>query len=251
MLNFGFWTNGVASPAEAQNMLCSVVGRVAELNSARCLIDVGSGLGAPAMQWGLEYRSLGILSMNINRDQLLRAMPKDMGEKSGPSHTDIALVNGTSVALPFSAGAADRIIALEAAQHFRPLTEFVTECRRVITPGGLLVIAMPVTSTRMRGLVSLARLGILSFTWSSEHYSLEYVKSVIEHNGFRITELRRIGHQVYEPLAEYYLSNRAALREKILKEYPLLIEKILCRSIKKMRQASRDGVIDYVLIKAC
>jgi cyclopropane fatty-acyl-phospholipid synthase-like methyltransferase len=244
MLNFGYW-NSVGDPVLAQQELCSLVGDLAELQSAKKLIDLGSGLGAPAKYWKSKYDPLEVVCVNINRQQLLESMASDVDNRSVQSS-----VNATSVILPFPAGSADRIVALESAQHFRPLAEFIKECRRVLTPGGILVLAIPVTSHPLHGLSKLLKLGILSFTWSSEHYSAEQVNSALSSNGFQITSLQRIGHEVYEPLTRYYVENRPSIRKRILEYYPAFLESILHRSLLKMRQASEAGLIDYLLIKA-
>jgi SAM-dependent methyltransferase len=235
MLNFGYWNGGAAGPVAAQNDLCSLVGDIAELGSAKRLVDVGSGLSAPAARWKSAHGALDISCVNINFQQLQSAR-----------QAAVQLLNATSTLLPFSDGSADRIVALESAQHFRPLEKFVKEAGRVLEPGGLLVIAIPVV-TRAR---PFFKLGILSWTWSSEHYELEYVKSAIASNGFEIREIRHIGRQVYGPLTDYYVLHRGALRERILKRYPSFLEKVLYRSLLKMRDVSRKGIIDYVIIKA-
>ncbi|MEW6604550.1 MAG: methyltransferase domain-containing protein [Thermoproteota archaeon] len=234
MLNFGYW-DGTADPVVAQDNLCSLVGRIAELGSARRLVDIGSGLSAPAAQWQSAFSSLDISCVNINFQQLLIARKEK-----------VSLLNATSTVLPFSAESVDRVVALESAQHFRPLDRFIRESERVLEPGGLLVIAIPVMSRSH----SFFRLGILSWTWSSEHYELEYVKSIIEKNGFEIKEIMKIGHQVYEPLTKYYVQNRGSLRERILKKYPAFLESILYRSLLKMADVSRKEIIDYVIIKS-
>lgn len=235
MLNFGYWDNA-SDPVAAQNNLCSLVDEVAELSSAMRLVDIGSGLSAPAARWKTAHDSLEISCVNINFQQLLAARQAN----------NVSLLNATSTILPFADGSADRIVALESAQHFRPLDRFVSESRRVLQPAGLLVIAIPVITRSL----PFFKLGILSWTWSSEHYELEYVKSTIENNGFEIKDVRHIGHQVYEPLADYYALHRGALRKKILDKYPAFLENILYRSLLKMKDVSREEIIDYVIIRA-
>lgn len=238
MLNFGYW-DGTLDPLIAQDNLCSLIGRIAELDSARRLVDVGSGLSAPAAYWKSLFDSLDINCVNINFQQLLFA-------KKATTTVSSSLLNATSTDLPFSDRSVDRVVALESAQHFRPLDRFISESRRVLEPCGLLVIAMPVMSRSH----PFYRLGILSWTWSSEHYELEYVKSVIEKNGFEINETRCIGHKVYEPLTRYYVQNRDSVRRRILKKYPAFLESILYRSLLKMDYVSRKEMIDYVIIKS-
>lgn len=242
MLNFGYW-KGAREPVEAQHNLCSLVGDLAELSSAKRLVDVGSGLGAPAIQWN-EAFSPEIYCVNINYRQSL------LGAELANSHRGISFVNSTCTALPFSDRSADRIVALESAQHFKPLERFISESRRILNDGGILVIALPVMKQSDGHLRAVAKLGILSFTWSSEHYGMDYVRSVVERGGFAINDIRRIGHQVYEPLADYYLENRRILRESILREYFPFVEQVLYKSLLKMKDASARGTIDYIIIKA-
>ena len=241
MLNFGYW-DGARDPIEAQEKLCRMMAEFSDLSSARVLIDAGSGLGAPALYWLANYPELGVVCLNINKKQL--------GQTLVHRGARLSAVNATSVTLPFATASADRIIALESAQHFRPLAGFIKECRRVLSPEGTLAIAIPVTSHTLHGAEKLLRLGILSFTWSSEHYSADQVRSALETEGFRIIRELPIGHKVYEPLADYYTANRASIRQRILEEYPGFVESVLYRSILKMRRASQEGLIDYLVIKA-
>lgn len=248
MLNFGFWDGIGDDPLAAQRRLCDLAGELAELRSGTRLIDVGSGLGAPASHWISSHGNLETVAcLNLNRKQLRDAV---VVSHDASLRGSLLRVNGTSVMLPFPANSYDRIIALESAQHFRPLADFASECRRALVPGGIIVLAVPVTHRPLRGLDKLLRLGILSLTWSSEHYSAEHVISALEKSGFKILETRRIGRHVYEPLSSYYLRNRESIRQKIVSQYPAFVESVLFRSILKMRKASEAGLIDYLIIKA-
>ena len=109
-------------------------------------------------------------------------------------------------------------------------------------------MAIPVTA-KAKGFEPF-KLGILSFTWSSEYYQLDHVKSAIEENGFEAREITHIGRRVYEPLTDYYARNRDSLREKILSRYPAFLENVLYKSLLKMKQVSEKGIIDYVIVKA-
>jgi hypothetical protein len=68
-------------------------------------------------------------------------------------------------------------------------------------------------------------------------------------NGFSISSETLIGSNVYDPLADYYEKNRSSLKKLILNQYSSYVEKILFKSIKKMKKASQDNIIDYVLLK--
>ena len=256
MLNFGYWKNNPADPLSAQNELCKIVGHMANLDSASNVLDVGSGFSAPATYWRTLYKNINITCININFQQLVSSTKlvgnniSDMKEKSYAllQTDDVRFVNATSTTLPIPDRSVDRVIALESAQHFRPLDQFIRESKKALKNNGVLVIAIPVTKTPSK-LASIMKLGILSLTWASEHYSLGYVKSTIINNGFQISEIQSIGPYVYEPLTDYYIKNRKHLRERILMRYPSYLENILYRSLLKMKHASQKGIIDYVLIK--
>ena len=257
MLNFGYWQGDVNSPVKAQSNLCNLVGNLADLRSSRTLIDVGSGYGAPALEWSREYRLGDIVCVNINSHQLANEFKLALNkiENAQAFHTrclrtGITYINSTSLCLPFATGTVDRIIALESAQHFKPFDSFIAESYRILKPKGILVVAMPVTVSLGNVLKKLFKLGILNLTWSSEHYELEYVKSAIRKFRFKITNEIMIGTQVYEPLALYYIQNRKDLRQKITTHYPSYIEKILCKSLVKMMSVSKKGLIDYIVLKA-
>ena len=254
MLNFGFWKNNPADPLEAQNELCKMVGEIADLGSARTVLDVGSGFSAPAEYWKSRFENINVTCINTNFQQLVLST-KLLGNSisKSKSHSllqtnDIGFVNATSTALPISNNYIDRIIALESAQHFRPLVQFVRESKRVLKNNGIFIIAIPVTKIPSKP-ASFMKLGILSLTWASEHYSLDYVKSTIINEGFSISEIQSIGLYVYEPLADYYIKNRKHLRERVLKKYPSYLENILYKSLLKMKQVSQNEIIDYVVIK--
>ncbi|MCV0411747.1 MAG: class I SAM-dependent methyltransferase [Nitrosarchaeum sp.] len=235
MLNFGYWEENTIEPIAAQENLCSYFGSMAELENAKTVVDVGSGLSAPAIFWRKNYGYLKLFCVNINYKQL---------HFSGPQK-NIEFINSTSTKLPFSNASVDRVLALESSQHFKPLKDFISESKRVLKSEGVFTLALPVTLQH----TSMFKLGILKFTWSSEHYRLDHVKKLVKLGGFKIHDEQLIGNQVYTPLANYYIENRKKLKKSILQKYPNYVEKILYKSILKMKKASDQKIIDYVVLK--
>jgi len=291
MLNFGYWTLTTTNPIEAQVKLCELVGIFADLKSTKKVIDIGSGFCAPALLWNLRYNNnddnlFDIFCVDINLKQLheslenITSLPLARITNSASSYEMVipdaaagckqtrannaatkSLVNATATTLPFANNCVDRIIALESAQHFKPLSKFLSESKRILKPEGLIVIALPVIGQKLSQLPSLlqfAKLGILNFTWASEHYSLEKITSELKTEGFEIEDIQHIGHRVYEPCADYYIQNRRVLKKRfktrayshvgsLLIEF---VESMLYFSALKMKGSSQKEIIDYVLIKA-
>ena len=235
MLNFGFWTDKIKEPILAQENLCDFFGKLAELDNAQTVVDVGSGLSAPAIFWRNHYEKLNLNCVNINYKQLCF---------SGPEK-NIEFINSTSTKLPFADNSVDRVLALESSQHFKPLDSFISESKRIMKKSGILALALPVTLSH----ASIRKMGILKFTWSSEHYGADFIKKLVVDKGFTITDERLIGDQVYDPLADYYVKNRDSLKKSIKQKYPDFVEKILFKSMLKMKKSSEEKMIDYLILK--
>ncbi len=265
MLNFGYWNKETKSPLEAQYTLSNIIGDFASLNTAKTIIDVGSGYSSPALQWKLQNNLLQIICININFQQLKCAI-KNSSRKSFKDKDKIIYsskqenvlrnklfhLNSTSTILPIKSNSIDRIIAFESAQHFKPFKDFIEESNRILNKTGFLIIAMPIINNKNQ-IISIplfVKLGILALTWASEHYELEYITSIIKSNRFLIKDIRYIGSNVYSPLAKYYIQNRTRLKVKVIKEYSKFFEHILYKSLLKMNDVSSKGVIEYILIKA-
>ncbi len=241
MLNFGYWHKEDISPVNAQNRLCNKIGKLAELNSAKSLLDIGSGLSLPAIMWNISYPNIDISCLNINYTQLQLAQKIVNGKTLNQT---IHEINSTSTMLPFLTNSVERIIALESAQHFKPFNNFIAESYRVLKKDGILTIAIPVIKKKS----SMRNLGILALTWSSEHYSERFVINEITKK-FKLIKKIEIGPNVFEPLANYYFKNRKKLQNKILTKYTSYVENILFKSLLKMKKASNEGIIDYLIIK--
>ena len=217
MLNFGYWENGSTTPIAAQQALCSKVGKLGELDSAENMIDVGSGVAGPARFWSNEYPELDIICVNTNFTQLQNAISAKNIER-------INQHNSTSANFPFASDSIDRVIALESAQHFKDFDSFISESKRVLKNNGILVIAIPVARKFEN---SLMKLGILSFTWSSEHYSTDFIKTKLKDHNLEIMEIDSIGEKVYSPLTKFYTQNRKEIKQNLKSVFPSYLEKIL------------------------
>ena len=239
MLNFGYWDGNVESPIIAQQELCNKVAKLAELDSAENLLDVGSGIGGPAKFWSTTYTKLSIICVNSNFTQLQDAVLRAKSE-------NINQCNSTSAKFPFKSNSFERIIALESAQHFKNIENFISESNRVLKENGVFLIAIPVAN---KSDDRITKLGILSFTWSSEHYGVEHIKEKLKKYDLEILSIEFIGEHVYPPLTDFYLENRSEIKEKLNAVYPSYLEGILHKSLLKMKKVSNEKIIDYVLIK--
>jgi len=247
MLNFGYWDNKTITPLDAQKKMCTIFGKKALLSSEQNIVDVGSGISSPAIQWSLEYSPVKLSCVNINITQLQDSLKNaNKSIKEDNINENFNFLNATATTLPFEKESVERVLALESAQHFKPLKNFISESYRILKKNGILALAIPVMAENHS--ISMIKLGSLSLTWPSEHYSTEFVKSSLKQEQFKNIDLQKIGSNVYEPLANYYIENRESIKNKILQYYPAYVEKILFKSLNKMKQVSEKKIIDYILV---
>jgi len=247
MLNFGYWDDKTRTPLEAQKKMCTIFGKKALLSSEQNIVDVGSGISSPAIQWSKEYSPVKLSCVNINFTQLHDSIKNaNKSIKADNINENFNFLNATATTLPFEKESVERVLALESAQHFKPLKNFISESYRILKKNGILALTIPVMSENHSA--SMIKLGSLSLTWPSEHYSTEFVDSSLKQERFRNIDLQKIGSNVYEPLAKYYIENREAIKHKIIQYYPAYVEKILFKSLNKMKQVSEKKIIDYILV---
>ena len=70
-----------------------------------------------------------------------------------------------------------------------------------------------------------------------------------QHAQDTLMEIDSIGEKVYSPLTKFYTENRNVIRQNLNSVFPSYLEKILYKSLLKMKEVSESKTIDYVLIK--
>jgi len=243
MLNFGYWEEGIISPLDAQKKMCEIFAQKAQLNSNQNIVDVGSGFGDPAFLWYSQYKPVNLTCINTNFKQIQISNNKSIKNNL---NDNLNFLNSTATSLPFVNESVERVVALESAQHFKPLKIFIYESFRILKKNGIMALAIPVMLANHA--YPMLKLGTLSMTWSSEHYSIDFVKSIIKNTGFENIKIQKIGSNVYAPLADYYFENRGSIKQKISDHYPSFVEKILFKSLHKMKEASEKKIIDYIFV---
>ena len=128
-LHLGLWP-GEGDLAAAQARLDALVLDHAGLHEGAVVWDIGCGLGGTLLAASRRAR-LDLHGLNPSADQL------DVARKAVPQAT---FHQGTAGAIPAEDGSVDVVLSVEAAFHFPSRAGFVAEARRVLKPGGRLVL---------------------------------------------------------------------------------------------------------------
>ena len=137
-LHAGLWAgpDDASSLAEAQDRMTDLFGERVRLGGGQRLLDVGCGTGAPAVRAAqtLGCRGLGV---TLSRAQVRRA--RDRARALGLADR-LAFLMADAQALPFGDAAFDGAWALESIFHVADRAAALGEIRRVLRPGGRLVL---------------------------------------------------------------------------------------------------------------
>lgn len=119
----------------SDNRLTALQRMIAERPAARWTIDLGTGAGFTAFA-AAEYSS-HVVASDITREMLLET--RRIGGQRGL--TNVMLCLNLAEALPLSENSIDLVTCRAAGHHFSNLEAALGEVRRVLKPGGSLVMA--------------------------------------------------------------------------------------------------------------
>jgi O-methyltransferase StaMB len=134
--HFGYFRTGAETLAQALDAHTDLVAEMARPSGEEHVLDVGCGLGAPAVRIAERY-GCKITAVNISREQIRQG--RRLIEQRRMSDR-VRIVRGDARALEFPDGSFDAIVCLEAAGDIC-LSEgdkqrFVGELHRVLRPNG-------------------------------------------------------------------------------------------------------------------
>jgi len=134
--HLGYFRTGSETLAQALDAHTDLVAEMARPRGEQRVLDVGCGLGAPALRIAERY-GCDITAVNISREQIRQG--RQLIEQRQMSDR-VRIVRGDARALDFPDGSFDAIVCLEAAGDICVSEEdkqrFVCELHRVLRPDG-------------------------------------------------------------------------------------------------------------------
>jgi 27-O-demethylrifamycin SV methyltransferase len=136
--HFGYFHTGSETLAQALDAHTDLVAEMARPRGRQHVLDVGCGVGAPALRIAERY-GCEITAVNISREQIRQG--RQLVEQRRMSDR-VKIVRGDARALEFPDASFDAIVCLEAAGDIcvseQDKERFVRELYRVLRPGGRL-----------------------------------------------------------------------------------------------------------------
>lgn len=168
-----------------------------------------------------------MVGLDISPDQVARAKRIHV---SGISSGKLRFTIGEAESMPFTDGAFDCVVSIEAAQHFTSIPSFSKEVSRVLKPGGKLVLTsfFPANSEGVEALNAI----VPDYHVMGSQCTIGEVQRALEHH-MEAVKVRTIGKNVWYGFSKWL--------DQI--GYQHQWSKIWCALYEK-------GLIDYVIYEA-
>jgi cyclopropane fatty-acyl-phospholipid synthase-like methyltransferase len=134
-LNLGYQSSiqKISHPLQAQQAMVLQVAKLGDFKDNQTILDVGSGLGGPAMLIANKYKC-HVVGIDINKHHI-----DDASKWVNSQYVEIRY--GNSQDMPFENSTFDRIYSVESAFHYNDKRQFIYESGRVLKNGGKFVLA--------------------------------------------------------------------------------------------------------------
>jgi ubiquinone/menaquinone biosynthesis C-methylase UbiE len=209
IMNMGYWGNGAVTAREARvTFVRELADRLPELHG-RSVLEAGCGLGGAASLLATEYGA-EVHAVNIAPAEIERARGYAAAQRLDDRvHFHVA----DATELPFADESFDAVFSLEAAHGFKDKPRFVREARRVLRPGGMVVLS-DMTSTLGMPLARLLPEPGLDLVTAGAW------RRIIEDAGFEVLEHRLLGSAVYPGYRRWLMLTAAERRRELLDSIP-------------------------------
>jgi SAM-dependent methyltransferase len=104
----------------------------ADLVRGKDVLDAGAGEGYGSAM--LAERARSVVGIDLEPDVV---------DHANAAYPNVTFKAADLLALPFPDESFDAVVSLQVIEHLKSPREFVTECARLLRPGGLLLIATP------------------------------------------------------------------------------------------------------------
>lgn len=192
-LNFGLWDEGVRDYVAAAENLVRTLAQWGRIGPESHILDVGCGFGSQDVFLARNFHPARIVGVDVTFPHVIAA--RERAQRAGLG-LELQFQHGSATDLGFPTGSFTHVLGVEGVVHFKTRERFLREARRVLRPGGTLLIADYCLARAPRGaadalFVALARAG-----WQIPRENVETVDSYRERLvscGYREVEIVRAG----------------------------------------------------------
>lgn len=230
-INFGYW-RGLALDGEiqleqrvaSQQAMYDLVADTLQICAGDRVLEVGCGRGIGASSL-LRRDPARVCAIDLMPEQVARAREANTDPR-------LTFEQGSATAIPFHDGSFNRLLSVEAAQHFEDLPGFARESYRVLEPGGRFALATFFAADEQAA-PELARLLDPFASGLDLAHSIGSVQKALRAADFTGVAATSIGEHVWRPFDRWIAQSE--YRDSWARNWVPLVER---------------GLVDYYLVTA-
>ncbi len=235
--NLGLWESSEDAWLDAQHaLLAEVAGHLPDQGH---LLDVGCGVGGPALFLARERPDLQVTGINVVEDHLERARQR------ASDRVDFLWADADE--LPFRAQSFDGVYSIESAFHFRDRGQFIHQAAKVLRPGAPLVFTDLVNRPENRRLYDRLVLRMAEKALGSRGLGTqEEWRHHLEHHGFTDIVIEDLWPRVLPGLPRWAQMLEGTLMPST---YPPPLLNLGARGLRTIHSRGLQSPLGYVLVR--
>jgi ubiquinone/menaquinone biosynthesis C-methylase UbiE len=141
-VHWGYWASpcladgSTADFAAAAEAMSVHITRMAGIADGMAVLDAGCGFGGTLATINHRWRGMRLTGVNIDSRQIERARQ----QVAAASDNQLEFIECDALAIPAPDATYDAVLSVESICHFARRDRFFTEARRILKPGGRLVV---------------------------------------------------------------------------------------------------------------
>ncbi|WP_287130965.1 methyltransferase domain-containing protein [Candidatus Cyanaurora vandensis] len=246
-MHHGYWDSPAPKDRrQAQVDLIVELLRWSGVTKAQRILDVGCGIGGRSLYLA-EQLQAQVTGITLSPVQAQRAQAR--AQAAGLA-TQTQFEVADALALPYPDASFDLVWALESGEHMADKARFLSECWRVLQPGGRLVMATwccapgPLTPQQNRQLAKIYQVYYLPYILSIPAY--ETILTELGYQGIQTTDWSAQVSQFWQLVMDS-AQLPAVIREIRSLGWPLIRAAL---AMGLMREGYRTGLIRYGVFTA-
>ncbi|HVH42846.1 MAG TPA: methyltransferase domain-containing protein [Labilithrix sp.] len=247
-LSFGYWKEDTKDYTEATQNLLELLLEESGIENPDVILNVCCGNGIETARIFERLKPRRIHGIDITRAHIetsrARAAALGLSEQLVFEHGDACRTH-------FADETFSHVIGIEGIAHFDTREKFFEESRRLLKPGGMLMLTDCILNKLPPGVADELSSAACSRFWHMPRANWtnipQYVAQLEKH-GFRVEFVRSIGDKVYPGFARFNVRREAIMNN--IEVRGLRIGLGLAFICWLVGDVYRRGVSDYVLVKA-
>lgn len=176
--------------APAVDKMTEVILAPADFKESDMVLDAGCGVGGTGLYINRKYGS-SVVGTNINHMQL--EIAEERAKEAGVEDKVTFLYADNSLDMPFEDNSMDVIVNIASACHYSDRPKFISECGRILKPGGIMVVQDWMAVNGISEEDRAKYLAPLEESWYLKRLdSLDSYREMLEAAGLEVTEAEYI-----------------------------------------------------------